>query len=133
VNTNININSPNNNAETPLHMACKLNIDTAVQMLRERHADINVVDNNMRTPIITAAYYNSTEAATKLFQGSTSDCDLFQFLDEDQMMTENDSVFKQNSINAKDIDENTALHYCSMHQNTELAKFVVALGVHTTL
>ena len=93
LNTNININSPNNNAETPLHMACKLNIDTAVQILRERHADINVVDYNMRTPLITAAYYNSTEAAPKLFQGSTSNCDFFQFLDEDQMMTENDSIF----------------------------------------
>ena len=44
LNTHININSSNNNTETPLHVACKLNKDTAVQMLREQHADINVVD-----------------------------------------------------------------------------------------
>ena len=107
--------------------------DTAVQMLREQHADLNVVDYNMRTPLITAAYYNCTEAAIKLFQDSTTDCDPFRFLNNDQMMTENNFVFIQNSINARDIDGNTALHYCSMHQNTELAKFLVIHGAHTTI
>ena len=133
LNTHININSPNNNAETPLHVACKLNNDTAVQMLREKNADLNVVDYNMRTPLITAAYYNCTEAVMKLFQDSTTDCDPFRFLQDDQLMAENNLVFMQNSINARDSDGNTALHYCSMHQNTELAKFLVIHGAHTTI
>jgi len=102
-------------------------------MLRERRADINVVDSKMRTPLITVAYYHSTAAAMKLFQGSTSDYDPFQFLDDNRMMANNNFIFKQNSINAKDIDGNTALHYCSVHQNTELAKFLVVHDAHTTI
>ena len=69
----------------------------------------------------------------KPFHGSTSDCDPFQFLDDDQMLADNDFLFKPNRINAKDIDGNTALHYCSMHQNTELAKFLVIHGAQTTI
>jgi ankyrin repeat protein len=133
LNTHININSPNNNAETPIHVAFKLNNDTAVQMLREQNAVLNVVDYNMRTPLITAAYYNCTEAAIKLFQDSTTGCDPYRFLQEDQMMAENNFIFMQNSINARDNDGNTALHYCSMHQNTELAKFLVKHGENTTI
>ena len=87
----------------------------------------------MRTPLITAAYYNCTEAAIKLFQDSTTDCDPFRFLQDDQFMAENNLVFMQNSINARDSDGNTALHYCSMHQNTELAKCLVIHGAHTTI
>jgi hypothetical protein len=45
----------------------------------------------------------------KLFQDSTTDCDPFRFLQEDQMMAENNFVFIQNSINARDLDGNTAL------------------------
>ena len=36
LNTHNNINSPNNKVGTPLHVACKSNNDTAVQMLREQ-------------------------------------------------------------------------------------------------
>jgi ankyrin repeat protein len=49
------------------------------------------------------------------------------------MMAENNFVFIQNSINARDIDGNTALHYCSIHQNTELAEFLVIHGANTTI
>lgn len=68
--TKININSPNNNAETPLHVACHLNSDTAVHMLKEKGANLTFVDKNLRTPLVTAVYFNNTEAAKMLFQGS---------------------------------------------------------------
>ena len=113
LNTKMNINSLNNNAETPLHVACKLNTETAVKILRKKGANLTFVDKSLRTPLITAAYFNNTEAAKMLFHGSANQKDPFLFIDTDLLMSDIDYISKQNPIDARDMEGNTALHYCS--------------------
>ncbi len=48
-------------------------------------------------------------------------------------MSDIDYKSQQNSIDARDMEGNTALHYCAMFQNVELAKFLVKCGARTTI
>ena len=48
-------------------------------------------------------------------------------------MSDIDYKSQQNSIDARDMEGNTALHYCAMFQNVELAKFLVNCGARTTI
>jgi hypothetical protein len=56
-------------------VACKLNNETEVQILKEKGANLTFVDKSLRMPLITAAYFNNTEAAIMLFHGSANQND----------------------------------------------------------
>ena len=115
-------------------MACKLNNETAVQILKDKGANLTFVDKSLRTPLLTAAYFNNTEAAIMLFHGSANQNDSFLFIDTDDLLiSEIDYKSQQNPIDAGDMKGNTALHYCSMYQNVELAKFLVTRGARVTI
>lgn len=54
-------------------------------------------------------------------------------MDDDPLVNDSDSVRQQNPIDARDMEGNTALHYCSMYQNVELARFLVTRGARATI
>jgi ankyrin repeat protein len=69
-----------------------------------------------------------------IFHGSANQNDPFLFIDtDDLLMSDIDYKSQQNPIDAKDMEGYTALHYCAMFQNVELAKFLVKRGARTTI
>ena len=66
--------------------------------MKEKRANLTFVDKNLRTPLITAAYFNSTEAAIMLFNGSANQNDPFLFIDTDDPLM-SDIDYKSIKVN----------------------------------
>merc|ERR1712137_1408304 len=66
VHSGMDVNSLNDDGETPLHWACKVGSTEIVKYLLTHGASINAMDENGDTPLHWAAEENHTEVAELL-------------------------------------------------------------------
>ena len=108
----------------------------AVEELQKHYVDRNAKDAKQQTPLIVAACTNSTEAAKLLF----SDNNFFN-INKTTEVTGNESCSNETWIDVRSevlldaADElgNTALHYCSIFNNVDLAVFLINKGAKTSI
>jgi ankyrin repeat protein len=125
--------------ETPLHIASSVNNLTAIKMLKEKYVDRNALDVRGQTPLIITASFNYTEASKELFDDTNTAAEHI-FLNDDIHSTDV-VIVNGETINIKtcilldaaDEKGNTALHYCSLFGNKELASFLIHKGARITV
>ncbi len=121
--------------ETPLHHACSKNNVFAVEELQRYYVDRNARDARQQTPLIVAACNNSTEATKLLF----SDNNFFTVnkstggAEKESCSNEPIDIRSTVFLDAADELGNTALHYCSIFNNVELAVFLINKGAKTSI
>jgi ankyrin repeat protein len=129
------MNITNALGETPLHHACSKNNVFAVEGLQKYYVDRNARDDRQQTPLIVAACNNSTEAAKLLF----SDDNFFtvnkatEGAEKESCSNEPIDIRSTVFLDAADELGNTALHYCSIFNNVELAVFLINKGAKTSI
>jgi ankyrin repeat protein len=129
------INITNALSETPLHHACSKNNVFAVEELQKYYVDRNARDARQQTPLIVAACNNSTEAAKLLF----SDNNFFNINKTTEgtgkESCSNETIDIRSAVFLDVADElgNTALHYCSIFNNVDLAVFLINKGAKTSI
>ena len=131
----IDVNTPNAFGETPLHHACSANNVVAVEELRKYCVDRNARDSKQQTPLIVAACNNGTAAAKSLFLNEHFAA-LFKATNSEEETSNTDmSVDIRRTVFVDAADElgNTALHYCSIFDNVELATFLIEKGAKTSV
>jgi ankyrin repeat protein len=130
-----NMNITNALGETPLHHACSKNNVFAFEELQKYYVDRNARDDRQQTPLIVAACNNSTEAAKLLF----SDNNFFNINKAtegtEKKSCSNEPIDIRSTVFLDAADElgNTALHYCSIFNNVELAVFLINKGAKTSI
>jgi ankyrin repeat protein len=108
-------------------------------MLKEKYVDRNAIDVRGQTPLIITASFNYTEATKELFDDTNTPVDPI-FLNDDLNSTDviivnGEPVNIKTCIllDATDDSGNTALHYCSLFGNKELASFLIHKGARITV
>jgi len=130
-----NVNITNALGETPLHHACSKNNVFAVEELQKYYVDRNARDARQQSPLIVAACNNSTEAAKLLF----SEDNFFTInkptegAEKESYSNEPIDIRSTVFLDAADELGNTALHYCSIFNNVELAIFLINKGAKTSI
>jgi ankyrin repeat protein len=125
--------------ETPLHNACAANNLTAIKMLKEKYVDRNAHDVRGQTPLIITASFNHTEASKELFDDTNTPVEHIFLNDDinstDVIIVNGEPVNIKTCIllDAADEKGNTALHYCSLFGNKELASFQIHKGARITI
>jgi len=132
-------NAKNMYDETPLHIACSVNNLTAIKMLKEKYVDRNALDVRGRTPLVITASFNYTEAAKELFDDTNTPVETILLNDDinstDVIIVNGEPINIRTCVllDATDESGNTALHYCSLFGNKELANFLIHKGARMTL
>jgi ankyrin repeat protein len=107
------IENENLESITPLHFACTKNNITAVRNLLSHGAKINTFDQLGQTPLMTAINNRNTELCMLLLTHPINNATL--------------------SMNSQDFAGNTALHWCALTDNVEIAKFLFQAGADPTI
>jgi ankyrin repeat protein len=101
--------------------------------------DRNALDVREQTPLIKPASFNYTEAAKELFNDTNTPVEPI-FLNDvinstDVIIVNGEPVNIKTCIllDATDESGNTALHYCSLFGNKELASFLIHKGARITV
>jgi ankyrin repeat protein len=131
----IDVNTRNAFGETPLHHACSANNVVAVEELRKYYVDRNARDSKQQTPLIVAACNNGLAVAKSLFYNNDF-ATLFKTTNGGEEASNIDmSVDIRRTVFVDAADElgNTALHYCSIFHNVELATFLIEKGAKTSI
>jgi ankyrin repeat protein len=121
--------------ETHLHHACSSNNVFAVEELKTFYVDRNARDFKQQNLLIVAACNNGTAVAKSLFYDddfaifNNSADGATKVSNNDMQIDIRSSVF----VDAADELGNTALHYCSIFYNVELATFLIEKGAKTSL
>jgi ankyrin repeat protein len=132
-----NFNERNMYHETPLHNACASNNSKAIKMLKQHHVDRNALDARGQTPLVVAASFNNTEAAKELFDDTNTPVEPILLNDDinstDVIIVNGEPINIRTCIllDATDESGHTALHYCSLFGNKELASFLIHKGART--
>ena len=108
----------------------------AVEKLQRYYVDRNARDVRQKTPLIVTACNSSTAAAKLLFSDN-----YFATVNKSTEGAEKELSCSKEPIDirstvfldATDELENTALHYCSIFNNVELAVFLINKGAKTSL
>lgn len=101
--SNLYINSPDENGVTPLHRASKEGDAGSIRLLLNGGADINSVDQNNWTPLIYACHKNHTKAAELLLEEGAD-------------------------IHAKTKNGGVALHFASENGNAQVVRWLLEKG-----
>jgi len=97
----IDINKQNQQGETALHLATKMNMINSIKYLVESGANTNIRDSNNKTPLVYAVSAGHKESVTILI--SNSDCD----------------------VNAKSYNVKTVLMYAFENGNIDIAECLI--------
>lgn len=92
--------------ETPMHIACKKGQLLALDTLIADNQYLDPIDNRQRTPLMLAIEKGHNRLAIALLAAKGPD---------------NSTV----NVNTKDACGNTALHYCSLHDNDLIASLLI--------
>ncbi|MBN3301882.1 CFA54 protein, partial [Amia calva] len=95
--------SHNNNLLTPLHIACAFGHADIVHFLGAKNAELNLLDNKGRTPLVTAVEYQQEHCVVELLDHNANP-------------------------NLADINGNTALHLTAMVPSIPLAELLLRHG-----
>jgi ankyrin repeat protein len=129
------VNTTNAFGETPLHRACSANNVFAVEELKRFYVDQNARDLRQRTPLIVAACHSCTAVAKSLFYPDDFDIIIKSTVGAEKVSRKVESIDIRSSVflDAADDSGNTALHYCSIFDNVELATFLIKKGAKTSI
>jgi hypothetical protein len=101
--------------------------------------DRNALDVRGQTPLIITASFNYTEASKELFDDTNTPVEHIFLNDDinsaDVIIVNGEPVNIKTCIllDAADEKGNTALHYCSLFGNKELASFLIHKGARITV
>jgi ankyrin repeat protein len=131
----VDVNKTNAFGERPLHHACSANFVFAVEELKKFYVDRNARDAKQQTPLIVAACNNGT-AVTKLLFSDNDFATVNKSTEGAEKVSRNEEPIDiRNSVFLDAADElgNTALHYCPIFNNVELAVFFIEKGAKTSI
>ncbi|KAK3236501.1 hypothetical protein CYMTET_53365 [Cymbomonas tetramitiformis] len=94
----------NSLGDTPLHCAVQKGRTETVQLLLQRHVDVNVTGYNKSTPLHDAVTFEVGIKIVRLLLASGADC------------------------NAKDMLQRTPLHYAAKYEYVEVAVLLIRAG-----
>ena len=128
-----NINTKDKDGQTLLHIAAKNNIIEAVTLLIKKGAKIDSLDSEGKTPLLVALERRNIEVATLL---ASNNADLFKkdifgsspfFYAREVGLLSN--ILNSKTINQKDENAKTPLHYAVEDYDVLLVKQILTLGV----
>ncbi len=131
-----NINTTDEDGETPLHWAAAAGHAGITALLIERGADVNAVDEDGETPLYLAAYWGKTAAATVLLvhgadinkPDEDGETPLHWAVNQGHAGVVSLLIKHKAAIDAVNEDGETPLHWAAKNGNAEMARLLIENG-----
>jgi ankyrin repeat protein len=138
VNTGININTANENLETPLMAATFTGNDNLMDFFIQRNANVNARDKNGNSALHVAISKNNARAVQKLVAAGAdvnsrnivNDTPLLLAINGNQSAIAQTLLNSGADVNASNSDGLTPLHIAAYNNNVELVKNLLAKGAN---